>query len=113
MDRTTQSRTIIGSAILVILCVLLGLWLRERAEIRFDRQIVAAARRYSMDPALIKAVIWQESRFNPEARGKAGEIGLMQVREDAAFEWADAEKLRGFAHQRIFDPEANILCGTF
>jgi soluble lytic murein transglycosylase len=113
MDRATQSRTVIASLILVTFCILLGVWFRERAEVRYDRQILAAARRYMMDPALIKAVIWQESRFNARARGKAGEIGLMQIREDAAFEWADAEKMRGFAHHRILDPEANILCGTF
>jgi soluble lytic murein transglycosylase len=115
MDRPAQNKFYFVCAILGLtaLCVLLGLWLRERSEKRFDRQILAAAQRYNLDPALIKAVIWQESRFNPRARGKAGEIGLMQIREDAAFEWADAEHVRAFAHERILDPEMNIFCGTF
>jgi len=93
--------------------VLLGLWFRDRSERRYDPQILVAANRYKLDPAVIKAVIWQESRFNARARGKAGEIGLMQVREDAAYEWAEAEKVQSFAHERIMDPETNILCGSF
>ena len=115
MDRSAQNKIafLTGIAVLTVLSIVLGLWFRGRTEARYDRQILAAAQRYRIDPALVKAVIWQESRFNAQARGKAGEIGLMQVREDAAFEWADAEKLSGFSHEQILDPEKNIRCGTF
>lgn len=115
MDRVLRQKlyVLVASFGLVAVCVMLGLWLREKRERRYDRHIVAAGKRYNLDPALIKAVIWQESRFDARARGKAGEIGLMQVREDAAFEWADAERMRGFAHWRIYDPELNIFCGSF
>jgi len=41
-----------------------------------------------VEPALIKAVAWRESKFDTHARGRAGEIGLMQLREEAAQEWA-------------------------
>lgn len=94
-------------------CVLLGLLLRPRPERQFDPHIQSAARRYQVDPALIKAVIWRESGFKPRVRGRAGEIGLMQVREEAAFEWADAEKMHPFRHEEIADPEKNILCGSY
>src|SRR5213082_801627 len=99
----------------VFLIVDLGLWIwwKSRKEHRYDRQIVVAARKYNLDPALIKAVIWQESRFNPSVRGRAGEIGLMQVREDAALEWADAEKIHPFNHEEIFNPSKNIQAGSF
>jgi soluble lytic murein transglycosylase len=93
--------------------ILLGLWQRKRAESRYDQHILSAARQYRVDPALIKAVIWQESRFDSRARGKAGEIGLMQVRAAAASEWADAEKFRSFNHEEILDPEKNIRCGSY
>src|SRR5262245_54909616 len=61
-------------------------WL-ERSQ---DRPIRAAAQRYGVEPALVKAVVWRESRFYPGARGRASEIGLMQLQEDSAREWADA-----------------------
>src|SRR6476661_6205316 len=103
----------VAISVLTLGSIFLGLWLRHRSEARYDQQILAAAQRYRVDPALIKAVIWRESRFDCRVRGKAGEIGLMQVREDAAFEWAEAEKLPAFRHEEITDPEKNIRCGTF
>jgi soluble lytic murein transglycosylase len=78
-----------------------------------DTVIFAAATRYGVDPTLIKAVVWRESRFNPKVRGRAGEIGLMQIRKDAAEEWAKAEKLPTFSHPEIFDPGKNTMAGAW
>ncbi len=82
-------------------------------EQRFDPIILAAGRRYQLDPALIKAVIWRESRFRPWVRGRAGELGLMQIRDVAAHEWAAAERIPGFDHTACLDPATNILAGTW
>jgi len=41
-----------------------------------DKHILAAARQYGVDPALVKAVVWRESSFDPRVRGDAGEIGF-------------------------------------
>ena len=44
------------------------------------RQMIAyAARRYGVDPALLDALAWQESRYNHNARSHAGAIGVMQL----------------------------------
>jgi soluble lytic murein transglycosylase len=80
---------------------------------QFDAEIAAAATRYKIDPLLVKAVIWRESNFNPNAKGTAGEIGLMQIREEAAFEWADAERLNDFSHIHLWDHNRNIHAGTW
>ena len=37
----------------------------------------------------------------------------MQLREDAAQEWADAEHVAGFEHEHCFDPRTNTLAGTW
>jgi len=80
---------------------------------KFEPQITAAAHRYHVDPLLVKAVIWQETRFHPDRRGRAGEIGLMQIQEAAALDWAGAEHVRNFSHEQCFDPGTNVLAGTF
>lgn len=80
---------------------------------RYDEVIAAAARRYQVDPALLKAVIWQESRFRADARGRAGELGLMQIRPPAAGEWAQAERVTPFAHAQLIDPGTNTLTGAW
>lgn len=78
-----------------------------------DEHILAAARKYGVHPALVKAVVWRESRFNPKVRGNAGEIGLMQVGKDAAKEWAQAERVILFRHEQLFDPAKNTMAGTW
>ena len=85
-------------------------WWRES---RFDALISAAASRYQVDFALVKAVVWRESRFDPDARGRAGELGLMQIRAAAASEWAAAERLPSFEHGACLDPATNTLAGAW
>jgi soluble lytic murein transglycosylase len=84
-------------------------WL-ERSQ---DVPIRTAAQRYGLPPALIKAVVWRESHFRPGARGRAGEIGLMQLQETAAQEWADSEGVAEFEHEHCLDPGTNTLAGAF
>src|SRR5688572_17598306 len=86
---------------------------RTYRENSHDKHIIAAARKYGVDPALIKAVVWRESRFDPRARGAAGELGLMQIREPAAEEWAKAEALSFFSHHHLYDPAKNVMAGTW
>ena len=88
-------------------------WWATRLEHSQDGPIREAARRYGVEPALVKAIVWRESRFNPRVRGRAAEVGLMQLMEESAQEWADAERLPGFVHEDCFDPRTNTLAGTW
>ncbi len=45
----------------------------------FGDEISFAARQYSLDPALVRAVIHAESGFNARARSQKGAMGLMQL----------------------------------
>ena len=98
---------------LALVSVVSSWFYRRHREQRFDSLIVVAASRYRIDPALVKAVIWRESRFKPNVQGRVGEIGLMQIRDAAAQEWAAAEKKHGFSTRHLFDPDTNIYAGTW
>ena len=82
-----------------------------------DRERIAAvqpwvdqvAGRYQMDPDLINAVIWVESRFEPRAKSPAGARGLMQLMPATANAMA-RELDRPLA--RVSDPEFNIEAGS-
>ena len=80
----------------------------------YDPIILEAARRNQIDPRLLKAVIWRESRFKPFTQGKAGEIGLMQIMpKQAVVDWAKANKRSVPFRGALFDPELNIEIGSW
>ena len=105
--------SLVALCLLVIAGVAVYLWSVANQGRKFEPQIEAAAKRYNVDPLLVKAVIWRETRFHPDRRGRAGEIGLMQIQEAAALDWAGAEHVPNFSHEQCFDPGTNVLAGTF
>ncbi len=78
-----------------------------------DRLIADAAKKYGVDPLLVKAVVWRESRFTVTKIGDAGERGLMQLSESAAREWAAAHRIEVFVYADLFDARTNIEAGTW
>lgn len=70
---------------------------------KYDHLIKKASEKYSVDPALIKAVIKAESNFNHRAVSKKGARGLMQLMP------ATASSLQV---QDSFHPESNIEGGV-
>ena len=109
-----RNRKWIVLGIVLIFLLIAGFQLfRIYRENSHDKSILAAAQRYGVDPTLIKAVVWRESRFDPRAHGRAGEIGLMQIRDEAANEWAKTEGVEFFSPQRLYDPAKNLMAGTW
>ena len=86
---------------------------RSYREYSHDAVILAASRRHGVEPALVKAVVWRESWFNPNAKGTSGEVGLMQIMKDTASDWATAQRVPMFTHHQLFDPMLNTDCGAW
>lgn len=70
---------------------------------KFDKLIVAAAKKFDVDAALVSAMIQAESDFNPREISNKGARGLMQLMP------ATAERFGVFDS---YDPEANIYGGV-
>ncbi len=88
-------------------------WRQQNQRAAASDPISDAAARYGIPSSLVKAIIWKESGFDPDARGASGEIGLMQIRKLAAQEWAAAESIKDFKHAHVANPTTNTLAGTW
>jgi soluble lytic murein transglycosylase len=88
-------------------------WMSPARFHQYDRLIRSVALEHHLDPMLVKAVVWRESRFDPKKRGTHGERGLMQVSELAANEWARENRIAGFNADQLFDPKTNLEAGTW
>jgi soluble lytic murein transglycosylase len=105
-------------ALLVLLALVgglawnLGFRPRQRS-MAYDSIIWEASRRHRISPLLVKAVIRRESKFSPWARGRAGEVGLMQITDHVVQDWERWSGERCAAKGMLFDPRLNIEIGTW
>lgn len=72
-------------------------------EVLYDHIIMHAASGHGLDPALVKAVIKCESRFDPSAQSPRGAQGLMQL-------MPGTQAMLGVSNP--FDPQHNVAAGT-
>jgi soluble lytic murein transglycosylase len=88
-------------------------WISPARFHQFDNLIRSVATEHHLDPMLVKAVVWRESRFDPHKLGNAGERGLMQVSDRAALEWARETHVENFQIDDLFNARMNLEAGTW
>jgi soluble lytic murein transglycosylase len=112
---------LIAGGLLVTVAVLYALFghkgreLLERTEypLRYPAIVRGHARQYGLDPALLAAVIYSESRFRPHVRSKQGAIGLMQLLPSTAEGIATRTGGTAFVPSDLDDPEINVRYGAW
>lgn len=79
----------------------------------YRETIIEESQKNGLDPLLVAAVIWVESRFNEDAESAKGARGLMQVMPQTG-EWA-AEQMNipNYSTEMLYDPAVNIAIGTW
>ncbi len=95
--------------------------LHASEQLEIDRQyplayrdlIIRYASDYNLSPAFVSAIIRNESSFQARAESGAGARGLMQLMPETA-EWiAGKLQVAGYAFERMYDPEYNIMFGCW
>ncbi|MBM3633859.1 MAG: lytic transglycosylase domain-containing protein [Actinobacteria bacterium] len=120
--RRSGGRRILGLLLLVASLVALGLavhqgkpswYARWWYPLEHDRAINRDARLNGLDPALVAAVVWRESDYDPQAVSPKGAVGLMQLLPSTArFIESQDDSPPGNARD-IRDPEVNISYGSW
>lgn len=77
---------------------------------QYSEMVLAVAERFDMDPRLIAAVGYVESRWYAKALGTHGDSGLMQILPSTA-EWIAGRM--GLAHYDLYDPITNLTMGAW
>jgi soluble lytic murein transglycosylase len=88
-------------------------WVSPARFQQYDSIITSVATEHGLDPMLVKAVVWRESRFDTKKYGTAGERGLMQVSAKAANEWVRQNKIENFKVDDLFEPKTNLEAGSW
>ena len=88
-------------------------YLRSRYPLEYEQVIRAYAGERHLDPTLVAAVVFAESRFDPNVRSSAGAIGLMQVLPGTGEFIARSTGGTDFVEADLRDPDLNVRYGTW
>jgi soluble lytic murein transglycosylase len=86
---------------------------RIRYPLKYGSIVRGHARNYRLDPALLAAVIYQESKFRPTVKSTSGAIGLMQLLPNTAKGIAIHTGGTQFRVSDLYDPELNVRYGSW
>ena len=112
---------LIGGLLLVVLAAAWGLlsvtkpawFLRAVYPLSHTAALRAAAQKNALDPALVAAIIYQESRFRDGVSSHQGAVGLMQVLPSTARDIARKTGGTTFVASDLVDARVNILYGCY
>src|SRR5438093_4279157 len=103
----------IGVAFLTLQTSRPGWWERLWYPLRYEQVVRGHAHNYDLGPALLAAVIYQESKFKANARSKSGAIGLMQLLPDTAMGIAVHTGGTRFTVTDLYNPEIKLRYGAW
>jgi soluble lytic murein transglycosylase len=86
---------------------------RLRYPLHYAEFVRVHAREHELDPALMAAVIYQESKFDPKAKSSSGAIGLMQLTPETAHGIAVRTGGSAFHTADLYDADINIRYGAW
>ena len=81
---------------------------------KYGQLVERYAQQNELEPTLVYAVIYTESRFRPDAESNVGARGLMQLTEET-FDWVKyrLDEPKEVTFDAMYDPETNIRYGSY
>ena len=87
---------------------------RNPEDTLYREEIRRAAVRHGVDPELVRALVWRESRFRANAVGRQGEVGLMQLLpKGAVAEYARIHRVPPMSRRELFKVHNNLEVGCW
>ncbi len=86
---------------------------RARYPLRYEEIVVGHAENYRLEPQLLAAMIYQESKFDADVRSSSGAVGLMQLLPETGQGIADRTGGDNWTPEDLLDPELNIRYGAW
>lgn len=112
-----NKKTTRNNSLVLLLIIFTVIWhkpiLRIYFVLDFKEKIIAASNQKQVDPALISAIVFVESRFNPKAQSSKGALGLMQVMPQTGKWVAEKIALPDFTDHNLLNPNLNIDIGIW
>lgn len=79
----------------------------------YKELIFTQAQKRGLDPYLVSAVIFVESKFDPGAESSSGALGMMQIMPTTGQWVAQKLNLKGFREEDLYDPQVNVTLGCW
>lgn len=84
-----------------------------RYPLRYEQIVVGHAENYKLEPHLVAAVIYQESKFEADAVSSSGAVGLMQLLPETGQGIADRTGGNNWTPEDLRNPELNVRYGSW
>lgn len=81
--------------------------------LHYEREVNVSAHENSLDPYLLFAIIYVESRFHARVESRSGAIGLMQIMPRTGAWIAENKGVLTYSEEDLYDPATNISFGSW
>jgi len=89
-------------------------WIQKQIyPLKYSDPIMKYSGKYQVDPHLVMAIIWTESRYNERATSSRGACGLMQIMPHTGKWAAESIGLESYTDESLYDPQINIQIGCW
>ena len=120
MAKKRRKHPLLRAAMLLAVVAVVGTlffpnWLRQlQYPVRLEPLVRETAAEYGLNPPLIAAVIYTESKYDPSAVSSAGAIGLMQIMPETG-RWLSGkiELDAPYDDEMLYDPATNLRLGCW